>query len=80
MDTEVLRQLAVQKLGQLGKERIAVTECYLFKDDRFVGVRFESGSFCFLWNASQNYASVFRGELLIETVSLVAGSEVRRAA
>ena len=80
ISTVTLRQLAERKLAQLGKEPVAVKESYLFEKDRFIGVRFTHGPFCVLWNSSQDYASVFRGELLIETMNLVPGSEVRRAA
>ncbi len=79
-DAAELRKLASRKLRQLGKDSTPIVESYLFAKECFVGVRFVSGPFCVLWKSPQDYVSIMRGELLIENVSLVENSEVRRAA
>lgn len=78
--TAKLRALAERKLGQLSKSELPIRECYLFENDCFAGVRFETGAFCFLWKSPEDFATISRGELLIETVSISASSEVRRVA
>jgi len=67
-------------LGHLSKDSAAIRERYLFDNDCYAGVCFESGLYSFIWKSPQDFASVMRGEMLIETVSLVANSEIRRAA
>jgi hypothetical protein len=75
-----LRGLAALKLAQLNKNSLPVREKFLFENGCYAGVHFESGPFCFLWKAPEDFASIKRGDLIIETVSFGENSQVRRAA
>ena len=76
-NTAGLRALAGRKLGQLNKDSVPVREKYLFENGLYVGVQFESGPFCFLWKAPDDFASINRGDLIIETISFGANSQVQ---
>lgn len=75
-----VREIASRKLRQYGKHDSVVRECYLFEKDFFVGVRYDAGPICFLWQAAESSAQVLRDDLLIEKVELVPSREERRAA
>lgn len=80
IELQRLREIATQKLRHYGKDDQSIRECYLFEEEFLAGIRYESGPICFVWKSSENSALVLRGELLIESVSLVPGREERRAA
>jgi len=75
-----LREIATRKLRHYGKDGQSIRECYLFQDEFLAGIRYESGPISFVWKSSENSALILRGELLIESVSLLPGQEERRAA
>ena len=75
-----LREIATRKLKHYGKKGQSIRECYLFDEDFLAGVRYEFGPICFVWKSSENSALVLRGDLLIESVSLIPAYEERRAA
>lgn len=75
----LVREIAMRRLQQMVREQ-PIRECYLIKEEHFFGVRYEAGSLSFIWHIQDDHASIKRGDLLIETVSLVGGSEERRAA
>lgn len=75
-----LREIAANKLRQYGKDGQSIRECYLFADDFFTGIRYESGPISFVWNSSESTAVIKRDELLIETVNLGIDQQERRAA
>jgi len=79
IEMSLVREIALRKLRQMVREQ-PIQECYLIKEEHFAGVRYNAGSISFLWNVQDQYASIQRGELLIETVNLVGGQETRRAA
>lgn len=80
-DTSSLRKLAQSRLSHFCKDSDpSVKESYLFENDHYVGVRFVAGPFSFLWKQPDDFASVMRGDLLIESISLSGETEIRRAA
>ena len=80
IELQQIRQLASVKLQQYSKNAGTIRECYLFDGDFFKGIRYEMGAICFLWKSSESSALILRGDLLLETVSLTANQESRRAA
>ena len=76
----LVRAIALRELRQPGSGEQHIRECYLFKDEYFCGIRYEAGPIRFIWNTKDDFASIERGGLVIESVSLVPGSEERRAA
>lgn len=72
-----VREIASRKLQQYGKSDSAIRASYLFDKDFLTGVRYEAGSFCFLWKSAESSAVILRGDLLIETVNLNQDREER---
>lgn len=78
--TQTIRDIALRKLKQIGRDQHPVSQCYLVSDEFFSGIRYEAGPFCFVWNTDEEVAFLRRGEVLIETIHLGADSEGQRAA
>jgi hypothetical protein len=76
----LVRDTARRKLQHLTRGEKSIQERYLIHDEFLCGIHYESGPISFHWNADDDFASVKRGDLLIETVGLTGGQESRRAA
>jgi hypothetical protein len=75
-----IRELAARKFVQFGKSEMPIRECYLFKNDFFAGVLLESGPFKVRWNLVENWATVERGNIVLEQINFGEKDRTRRAA
>ena len=75
-----VREIALTLLKQMGRGQHPIRECYLISKETFAGIRYQAGPLSFVWNSEEEFASVRRGEMLIQTVNLAGGSETKRAA
>lgn len=75
-----VRDIATRKLHHLNRNEQSIRECYLIKEEFFVGVRYELGPFRFTWNLNEAYASIERNDLLIESVTFFGDSNDQRRA
>lgn len=80
IELQQIREIASRKLRQYSKKDTVIQECYLFDEEFLAGIRYQSGSICFLWKSTESSASIYRGELLIESVNVVPGQEKQRRA
>lgn len=82
---DLVRKVAHSQLASFARlESDACSESYLFKDDRFCGIKISLGSFQARWEVGQTTLAISRGDKLLQTVSLDVessdGSSQRRAA
>ena len=73
-----IRELAHQRLRRLDRSDNSPTEAYVFKDDRFCGIRFRHGRFFAQWMLDDNLIEFFRENRLIDQIRLDA-SDLRAA-
>ena len=68
---DLVRKVAHRQLANFARlEADACKESYLFKDDRFCGIKIVLGSFHARWEAGQQTVAISRGDKVLQTVPL----------
>ncbi len=68
---DLVRQVAHRQLANFARlDADACKESYLFKDDRFCGIKIVLGNFQARWEVGQNSVAISRGNNVLQTVSL----------
>lgn len=68
---DLVRTIAHSQLATFARlDTDACTESYLFKDDRFCGIRIGLGSFQARWEVGQISVAILRGDNVLQTVSV----------
>lgn len=66
-----VRKVAHSQLANFARlDADACTESYLFKDERFCGIKIVLGSFQARWEVGQTTLAISRGNSVLQTVSL----------
>ena len=73
-----IREMAHQRLRRLDRSDGSPAESYVFKNDRFCGIRFRQGLFFAQWMLADELIEFFREDQLIDQIRLDAS--VLRAA
>ncbi|MGY8746948.1 MAG: hypothetical protein ACKVHR_02665 [Pirellulales bacterium] len=74
------REVTHPRLAQFSRQAPeSCQEVYLFRGEKFCGVRFALGSFQADWDITESHISVFKGTLEIDRIDLIP-DQSRRAA
>jgi len=75
-----VRKLVRERVSRLSRNTSQFRETYLFRGQKFHGIRFEQGVFSAQWELEQTEVQVMRDDQQVLLIDVSAGNTTRRAA